>query len=205
MRLKAKRYLRKIRPETAWWMARGYGSPAPFNVKLQTLFRNALPNSDWIETGTYLAETTVALAKQFPKNQVLSIEPQLQIHRFVSDEFSNFKNITFLLGSSEDRFEEAILQLNQNLNFWLDGHFSGDITFQGEVESPILYELEMIEKHSVRMKNFCVLIDDFRLFGVSPGYPSKYTIVDWANRLQLDWRIENDIFVAKLIRTVSKI
>ncbi len=205
MRLKAKRFMRKLRPETVWWMVGGYAPPAPFNVKVQTLFRNALPNSDWIETGTYLAETTVALAKQFSKNQVLSIEPEPQIHSFVTQEFSNYKNIVFLHGSSENKFEEAILRLNQNLNFWLDGHYSGDVTFRGEIESPILYELEMIEKHLIRMANFCVFIDDFRLFGESSGYPPKIVIIEWANRLHLDWRIENDIFIAKLISPVSKI
>jgi hypothetical protein len=54
--------------------------------------------------------------------------------------------------------------------FWLDGHFSGGITAQGEVSTPICDEVLAVAKQCpVR---FVVLIDDARSFGSEVGYPS---------------------------------
>jgi prepilin-type processing-associated H-X9-DG protein len=45
-------------------------------------------------------------------------------------------------------FEQILNKLDGPVNyFWLDGHFSGDITFQGESISPIIKELNLIEKY----------------------------------------------------------
>jgi hypothetical protein len=193
-----KRLLRKIRPESLIWAKNGYPVPVPFQIKLNTLLRNAIPNSDWIETGTYLAETTVALAKNFPQNRIYTIEPARKLYEFSSKKYSKYKNIDFILGTSEQELEKILINLTGSVNFWLDGHYSGDVTYKGEIDSPIITELKLIESHKGVFKTAQIFIDDFRLFGSAPGYPSKEELIDWAVVQGFNWTVENDIFCCRI-------
>jgi hypothetical protein len=152
----------------------------------------------WVETGTYLGDTTKFLTRNFQQNKVITLEPDERIYRFTAHRLRKFKNIEFINGSSELEFDNVLSKLQGSVNFWLDGHFSGDITFKGDLFSPVIKELEMIEKHISRMKKVCVLIDDIRNFNddSESGYPSRNYLVDWANKNNLNWLIEHDIFIA---------
>ena len=55
------------------WSKLHYASPAPSPVKKKVLLRHNLPDCTWIETGTYLGDTTFFLSKLSSK--VISIEP----------------------------------------------------------------------------------------------------------------------------------
>ena len=88
-------------------------------------------------------------------------------------------------------------KLNGNINFWLDGHYSGDITFKGEKETSIEIELQSISKNINHFNKIAVLIDDVRLFKKDSNYPPLDILVDWARENKLNWHIEHDIFVAK--------
>ena len=96
-------------------------------------------------------------------------------------------------------FEQILKKLDGPVNFWLDGHFSGDITFQGDSISPIVKELSLIEKYKIRIGDLAVFIDDVRDFDedLNSGYPSRDSLVAWANKNNLKWNIEQDIFIAK--------
>lgn len=58
---------------------------------------------------------------------------------------------------------DVIKNINSSITFWLDGHYSGYDTAQGDENNPILKELEQIKKHHI--KNHTILIDDIRLCG----------------------------------------
>lgn len=176
------------------WLTGEFTGPAPFRVKSRFLLANSIPRAPWIETGTYLGETTSFLAENSP--QVISIEPSTELFKFASNRFKNDSRIVLLHGSSEEQFAPALQLVEDSANFWLDGHFSGDITFMGDSVSPIHREIEEIERNLGRVKNVAVFIDDVRLFGTA-GYPPLFELVDWANKNNLDWKIELDIFVAK--------
>jgi hypothetical protein len=65
---------------------------------------------------------------------------------------------------------DIIEKVNHPAIFWLDGHYSGDITAKGDKECPILEELAAIfsgEKH-----DHILLIDDARLFNGTHDYPT---------------------------------
>jgi hypothetical protein len=192
-----KRIVRRLKPETLIWVLRGYSMPAPFHAKINTLKRYSTPNSDWIETGTYLAETSLKLAKLNRKNQVYSIEPAKEIYEFVKSKYSKISNLNFLNGTSEELFESTLLKTGKELNLWLDGHYSGDVTFKGEIDSPIIHELDCLAKHVTKFKTISLFIDDFRLFGTSDGYPEKEYLVRWAESNDFSWNMENDIFIAR--------
>lgn len=195
--LTLKRLARRIRPETIIWVKNRYQVPVPSQIKINTLLRHAIPNSDWIETGTYLAETTLSLAKKNKKNKIYTIEPAENIHAFVSSKYSKIRNIKFLHGTSEVLFNSTLEQTESSINLWLDGHYSGDVTFKGEVESPIVHELEAVTRNLNRFTAIRVFVDDFRLFGAAAGYPTKKYLVEWANLNKFSWTVENDIFIAQ--------
>lgn len=99
--------------------------------------------------------------------------------------------------SSEDGFRIMTSKLQNKGNFWLDGHYSGDITFFGKEVSPVQFELDEISRILSKLNGIAIIIDDCRLFNGVDGYPNKTELVKWANIHGLEWTVEHDIFVMK--------
>ena len=183
------------------WHQRNYEAPSPSLIKQRVLLRNSLPTGTWIETGTYLGDTTHFLSKRFSK--VISIEPEPSLFTQAKKRFAGTPHVEIICGSSETVFPKLLPNLSGDLNFWLDGHYSGGITwatYQGGVDTPITLELEQIEEHMGKFNQVSVLVDDVRIFQNSDpksGYPSLDYLVEWARRTGMKWHIEHDIFVAK--------
>ncbi len=198
LKLWLKVFKRLIRPSFLLWVYQDFNLPAPQRVKTRVLQRNAFVEGNWIETGTYLGDTTRFLAKTFPNLIVTSLEPDFTLFSFNKSRLSKFHNIKLVNSTSENSLSDLVSNETGTVNFWLDGHFSGDITFKGQIYSPILEELNIIERNISRLK-VCVFIDDIRDFtgDEQTGYPSKNKLVDWANRNNCEWHIEMDIFIAK--------
>jgi len=180
------------------WRNRRYAAPSPIFVKRQVLLRNSLVSATWVETGTFLGETTEFLSKY--SNHVVSIEPEPSLFKRASNKFSSYSNIRILYGTSEEWFPKILPELNGPVNFWLDGHYSDGITFKGDHQTPILFELQQISKNLFRFTDLRIFIDDLRCFGSKSteyqDYPSIDFLVDWARQNQLTWHIEHDIFIA---------
>ena len=86
--------------------------------------------------------------------------------------------------------------LNGEINMYLDGHYSGDNTFEGSKVTPIREELKIIEKYLNEFSKLFVAIDDFRVFGGQDGhYPTKFSLVEFCERNSLEWKVEHDIFM----------
>ncbi len=187
---------RNLIPESYKWRHSNYSSPSPQHVKIKVLKSHSLPNATWIETGTYLGDTTSKLAKIASK--VISIEPQTELSVFASRRLRRKKNVEVINATSEGCIIKVLGGVSGPTCFWLDGHYSGDITFQGTEVSPISAELSAISNYLASNK-VAVLIDDFRLFvnSASTGYPSQYSLVKWADENNLTWTVEHDIFIAK--------
>jgi hypothetical protein len=183
------------------WRARDYGAPSPGSVKQRVLLRNAAPSCLWVETGTYLGDTAAFLAGH--SSRVITIEPAPAIYALASQRLARFRNVKVINGASEDVFPRLLPQLSGAVSFWLDGHYSGGVTwatYQGSTSTPIKQELEQIESNRTRFSALSVLIDDIRSFEFSAGdssYPQLDYLVDWARGIGLRWHIEHDIFVAR--------
>lgn len=182
------------------WRKRGFDMPAPQGVKWAVLRRYGFARGDWIETGTYLGDTTAVLARD--ARHVWSIEPEPTLARKASARFANTTQVTIVHGTSEDRLGDVLDAVNgEPVSFWLDGHYSAGVTFQGETDTPIRQELELIEKRLSGWKSVAVLVDDVRCFDpTNPlfvNYPPREWLVDWAVRNDLSWTIEHDIFIAR--------
>ena len=187
---------RKIIPKGSKWRRSNYESPSPQYVKLGILKSNSLQNATWIETGTYLGDTTSKLSK-IAKN-VISIEPQTELSLFAATRLKRRANVEIINATSESCIANVLEGVNGPACFWLDGHYSGDVTFQGSEISPIVTELAAISNY-LRIHKVVVFVDDFRLFvnSAATGYPSQSTLVTWAAENNLSWTVEQDIFIAK--------
>jgi hypothetical protein len=189
---------RNLIPETYNWRKSNYSSPSPQHVKIKVLKSHSIPNATWIETGTYLGDTTSQLAMIAKK--VISIEPQAELSVFASTRLRRKKNVEVINATSESCIAKVLEGVSGSTCFWLDGHYSGDVTFKGTEVSPISAELSAISGYLKRNK-VVVLIDDFRLFvnSEATGYPSHLTLVAWAGKENLSWTVEHDIFIAKTL------
>ena len=181
-----------------FWINRAYALPAPHFIKQSTLVRHSFKEAVWVETGTYLGETTCFLAKRFPF--VYTIEPSRECRRLAKKRFFKFNNIELLAGTSEEVLQPLLERIQcQNICFWLDGHFSEGITYQGESKCPVLHELDVVASYLDKFNSVCVLIDDIRCAEIDPkSYPSIDVYVNWARRYGFRWIVENDIFIAKI-------
>ncbi len=193
------RNLRRMLFEFKLWKIREFQAPAPKIVKDKVLTRNAFCCGIWIETGTFLGETTALLAKS--SKHVYSIEPEAELYSRAHRKFYSHQNVTILNGTSETLFPELLKNVTGPVNFWLDGHYSGGNTFRGNDDTPIKAELAEIERRADSLGLICVMIDDLRCFDPRnpeyASYPSIDYLVDWARRNGLNWHVEHDIFIAK--------
>jgi hypothetical protein len=189
-------FKRNLELESFKWRSLSYSSPSPQHVKIKILKSNSLENATWIETGTYLGDTTSRLGKIARK--VISIEPQVELSVFSSKRLRLRKNIEIVNATSESSITKVLEGVSGPTCFWLDGHYSGDVTFQGTEISPISTELSAISKYLTNNK-VVVFIDDFRLFvnSAATGYPTQSSLIAWAGENNLTWTVEHDIFIAK--------
>jgi hypothetical protein len=182
----------------ALWPMTGFEVPAPQHVKLTVLQRYGDPTGTWIESGTYLGDTTLALSRRAAR--VHTIEPSAFLAQRARERFSDRPTITVHEGLSEDLLPVILADITGPVSFWLDGHTSGGVTHSGPKVTPIREELAAIDAHLEHLPRVTVLIDDFRGFGARAAddgaYPSRSSLVQWADRNGLGWTVEHDIFVA---------
>jgi hypothetical protein len=183
------------------WFGRGFASPAPNLVKWELMARFGSKNV-WIETGTYLGETTQILGNRSSK--VYTIEPSLELVNLAKLNCGALTNIEFFNGLSENLIEKIIISLNvpelKDVSFWLDGHYSAGNTFQGPSATPIRKELEIISQHLPKFQQLTIFVDDVRGFPTNQqeetsAYPEINWLVDWAESNKMYWMIEHDIFM----------
>jgi hypothetical protein len=167
-------------------------------------------SAPWVETGTFLGDTTLWLAKRYPA--VVSLEPGEKLFVKASRRLEFEQNVRLLNLASEDGLETAI-EVSESLllNFWLDGHYSSGGTHEGVRDTPVITELQTISKYleSDRLTGVAVFVDDVRLFAVQhreqpsaedrDGYPGLFLLCSWAENHGLVWTIEHDIFIAKSV------
>ena len=101
---------------------------------------------------------------------VYSIELDEDLHRRAAQRFAACKDVAILQGDSGQVLPQLLANIAEPALFWLDGHYSADITAKGEKETPIMKELGNISRHPV--KQHVILIDDARCFDGTHDYPT---------------------------------
>jgi hypothetical protein len=126
------------------WHQRGRPIPPPHIYKLSVIkqYASLFQSPVFIETGTFLGETTEACKHLFKK--LITIELDQKLYENACNKFSNEKNISIYQGDSGQVLESVMVNISQPCLFWLDGHYSEGITAKGELNTPIINELKII-------------------------------------------------------------
>ena len=115
----------------------------------------------FIESGTYLAETTMNAAALFSECHTIELDPAL--HYAAKQKLSGFNNVQSHLGDSVKVLPHLLSEIWAPIFFWLDGHWSGGNTARGSQDCPLLDEVQIIiDKCRQKM---AIVVDDVRLFG----------------------------------------
>ena len=124
--------------------------------------------TSFIETGTYLGNTTHAMRTIFER--VISIELSDELHSAAVKRFNGDPGVTLVKGDSS-KMMNGLLDLVQNSlpMIWLDAHWSGGNTVKAEGNTPILAEIKAIKEAG--LAETVILIDDISYFwNVRPGF-----------------------------------
>lgn len=152
------------------WKQRGEAGPPPHFIK-QLLLRQLATRfglRTLVETGTFLGDTVAAMRPHF--DRIVSIELSAELARRARERFAQDPQVTILEGDSGALLPGVLTGLDRPALFWLDGHYSGGITAQAAVDTPVLEELAAIFAHPI--DTHVVLIDDARCFDGTSGYPT---------------------------------
>jgi hypothetical protein len=171
LRLRSKKLRRRAEEsEVAEWERRARPAPPPHLVKQKVLRRYADQYGlrVLVETGTYLGDMVEAQKRYF--DRVYSIELSEELFRKTKQRFASERHITLIHGDSGKALEGVMKELTQPALFWLDGHYSAGITAKGETDTPVCEELKHIL--NARPLDHVIIIDDARLFGSDPTYPT---------------------------------
>ena len=119
------------------------------------------PNKFFVESGTYIGDG-VAEALQCGFQVIKSFEIFPALAQQCQNRFLGVPNVEVILGSSSKLLFEHIKDMDGNITFWLDGHYSNTGTgYDPDNICPLLLELEQIKLHPI--KTHTIMIDDRRL------------------------------------------
>jgi len=131
-------------------------------------------HSTFIETGTLHGRMTLALSDVAKK--IYSIELNKDYVAAAKKLFAKKKHITILEGDSGTELSNLLNDLKEPAFFWLDAHYSGGTTAQGDKLTPILEELKALLRHPI--KKHTIWIDDMRCFDGTNDYPTLQKIAN---------------------------
>jgi hypothetical protein len=130
----------------------------PYFPKEITLKMAAMANAEiFVETGTYYGNTTKWASTQF--TQVFTIELSEYLYNMTKEQLLLKGNIIPNLGDSRVVLPQILKEIDGNIVFWLDGHYSAGVTAGADDPCPLMEELEIILR---RNNDDVILIDDAR-------------------------------------------
>ena len=152
-------------------MEQRHTAPLPHKYKQMVMKSFADRNraiSSFVETGTYQGDMVEAVKPIF-KN-IWSIELSEELAAKAAKRFEGNGSIQILQGDSGKVIEQVVAKLEGPALFWLDGHYSEGVTAKGDLNTPVVKELECIV--SSKNPDHVILIDDARLFDGTQDYPT---------------------------------
>jgi hypothetical protein len=138
--------------------------------RLALWLRDKAATKDFIETGTYLADTAVWAAQYF--DRVISIEADRVLWESARKRSATYANVDMRLGRSQDVLAALVPKLSRPALIWLDAHWcGGNVAVAGaDQECPLLEEIATIDPGIIQ---HLLLIDDARFFLNPPPPPHK--------------------------------
>lgn len=191
-----KELLKKIKKiyVLAKWKVRGCPVPPPDYYKIDevTKYGKKYGCNILIETGTYHGGMINAQWQHF--DYIASVELSIELYQKAKTRFINCENIHLYQGDSGEKVFNMIKDLpsKDGVLFWLDSHYSGGITARGDIDTPVIHELETIFN---MMEHCVILIDDARCFVGKNGYPRVESLLDYVSskKESVQMSVRNDI------------
>jgi hypothetical protein len=118
-------------------------------------------NPVFLETGS-LNGDSIQFAIESGFENIYSIELSDLYYNKCVNRFKGIDKVHLILGDSCEKLNTVIEQINCNITFWLDGHYSCGDTALGKYWSPLIQELEQIKKHHI--KTHTIIIDDMQFW-----------------------------------------
>ncbi len=160
-------------------------------------YADAYVLSWFVETGTADGYTTAALADHFERLVTIELDYERYLH-VATTQFMQRDNVLPLWGDSARVLREVAQVLPAPALVWLDAHYSGGV--RGEKDTPVEDELNILGGHvepgantGTRQLRHVILIDDARLFGSDPAYPTLDWVRAWADGHRYSLVVAEDI------------
>ncbi len=156
------------------WGLSGRAVPPPGLFKARTVRKYAKQYGlrCLVETGTYRGGMIATVKRDF--DEIYSIELSEKLHVVARERFAKDKRVKLICGDSGEELPRVVERLACPALFWLDAHYSGGETANGIEGNPIMKEIACILKDR---KEHVILVDDMRLFGADPAYPTSEALV----------------------------
>jgi hypothetical protein len=143
--------------------------PPPRSIKASVIRRYAGDRNVFVETGTFYGDMLATVQEDFARLYSIELHPRLA--RRAQRRFKRHPQVTIVHGNSATHLEPVLREADAPVVLWLDGHYSGILTARGETgDTPIVSELEVALRAGT--SEDVILIDDARLFGTDPAYPT---------------------------------
>lgn len=170
------------------WETSGCPLPPPNVIKQATItnYQQKYGYNLLIETGTFLGDMVEAQKSVFKK--IISIELSIELFEAARQKFKNNKNILIVQGDSGKVLPAVLENVNEPAIFWLDGHFSAEITAKGDKECPIFEELQAI--FDSKKLNHVLVIDDARCFNGEGDYPTIEQLTEYVQSRNSNYQVE---------------
>jgi len=176
------------------------GWSAPLPPLLKRSFLRGIARDEkavvFVETGTYLGDTTWWFRDDFERLYTIEVDPFLNDQ--AKSRFARMQHIEALSGDSSSVLASVVPSITSKALYWLDGHYSAGITGSGESYCPIMAELAAI--YGYARAAFVIVIDDARCFGSDPAYPTVSAVRERIKSLS-EGRdgvtIENDMIIVR--------
>jgi hypothetical protein len=153
------------------WREQGCTLPPPYTLKRRVMleYKQQFNSEVFIETGTFMGDTTFEMSKYFDK--LYTVEIDRKLFQTATERFKNLPKIKVFQGDGAEALPIVLSNVpkDEKCMFWLDGHYSGSVTGKGDSNTPILKEIEAVYQHN---NNHVILIDDARLFVGKDDYPT---------------------------------
>jgi hypothetical protein len=193
-------YSVRQRSQYRQWERAGRPNPPPHIVKVMAVreYARRFGTRTLVETGTYFGDMLFATRDDF--SRLYSIELDRGFCELARKRFAGRPHISILHGDSGDVLPDFLANVSEPCLFWLDGHYSGEGTARGELESPIMSELRAILSH--REHGHVILVDDARCFVGEGGYPTVDELERWLASQAPDASVEVRDDIIRITRPV---
>lgn len=167
----------------ALWRLSGSPAPPPGLFKARTIRRYARQYGlrCFVETGTLRGDTIAAVKRDF--EEIYSIELSKELYSAAQIRFAGDRHVKLIHGDSGAELPRLIEHLTHTAVFWLDAHYSGGETARGFCDTPVTEEIMCVLRDP---RAHVILVDDMRLFGTDPAYPTWEALASQIKQLAED-------------------